>query len=64
MAADPIPDPVPVLTAAETASVAPLYALLKKDAEAAGLEFVMCRTPVRLQKAVNALAVVDFPQPP
>jgi hypothetical protein len=62
--ADPIPDPVPPLTEAETAEVEALYAKMKDEAKAMGHEFLMARTPARLQKAMAVHADADFPPPP
>lgn len=64
MAADPLPDPVPPLTTAEQAEVTAEYAQLKLGGIAAGREYVMCHTSARFQKAMLALAVADFPDPP
>lgn len=58
-----IPDPVPPLTEEEKAAVEALYEKLKDEAKAAGHQWLMARTPPRLQQEMAKKADADFPPP-
>ena len=51
------------LTVAEQEQLDTLYAELKPMAVSGAREYVMARTPVRLQEGMEAKIAVDFPPP-